>query len=161
TAELNALLDRPPAAPLGAAEHPVERALTRSLDDLAGAAAAHAPEMKAAALRIDGGEASVRLAQREYLPDFVVRADYMHKAALLPEWEVGVGIKVPLYFATKQRAGVEEASAALAAARSARDDANRTIESRLRDAYARARASERLISLYHTTIVPQAQLALE
>jgi outer membrane protein, heavy metal efflux system len=161
TAELNALLDRPAAAPLGAAEHPVERALTRSVDDLAAAAAAHAPELRTAASRIAGGESSVTLAHREYLPDFVVRADYMHKSALLPEWEVGVGIKVPLYFATKQRAGVEEATAALAEARAARDTANRTVESRVKDAHARARASERLIALYHTTVIPQAQLALE
>jgi outer membrane protein, heavy metal efflux system len=161
TAELNALLDRPASAPLGVAEHPMERALTRSVEDLAGAAAAHAPELKTAASRIAGSESSVTLAQREYLPDFVLRADYMQKAALLPEWEVGVGIKVPLYFATKQRAGVAEATAELAAARAARDTASRTVEARVKDAYARAHASERLITLYHTTVMPQAQLALE
>jgi len=160
-AMLNALLNRPASAPLGVAEHPVERTLTRSLDDLTSAAAAHAPELKTAERRVAGGESSVVLAHRDYLPDFVVRAEYMHKSALLPEWEVGVGIKLPLYFATKQRAAVDEAAAALAEARSLRDLAEVDIQSRVRDLYVRAKASERLIALYHTAVIPQAGLALE
>jgi cobalt-zinc-cadmium efflux system outer membrane protein len=161
TAQLNALLERPAAAPLGAAEHPVQRALTQTLEELTAAAKAHSPELKMVGSRVAGGESSVALARREYLPDFVVRADYMDKAALLPEWEVGVGVKLPLYFGSKQRAGVEEAAAALAAARAARDTAAVNIQAQLQDLYARAQASERLISLYHTTIIPQARLALE
>ncbi|MFI5396029.1 MAG: TolC family protein [Candidatus Binatia bacterium] len=161
TALLNALLDRAPSAPLGTAEHPIERTLTRSIEELTAAAEAHAPELKSAESRVASGESTVALAKREYLPDFVVRAEYMHKAALLPEWEVGLGIKVPLYFTTKQRAGVEEAAASLAGARSERDTATRAIQSRVKDLYARAQASERLIALYHTTVIPQAGLALE
>ena len=161
TAELNALLNRPASAPLGTAEHPMERALTRTLEELTAAAEAHSPELKAAERRVVGDESAVALARREYLPDFVVRADYMHKAALLPEWEVGLGIKVPLYFATKQRYAVQEAAASLAAARSMRESADRSIQARIRDLYARAQASERLIALYHSTVLPQARLALE
>ncbi len=161
TAEIDALLDRPPAAPLGKAEHLEERHLTRSLEELTAAAEAHAPEVQTAQWQVAGGESSVALARREYLPDFVVRADYMNKAALEPEWEVGVGVKVPLYFASKQRAGVDEAAATLAAARFARDNASLTVQSRVKDLYARAHAAERLIALYHTTVIPQAHLALE
>ena len=161
TADLNALLDRPPAAPLGAAEHPVERTLMRTLDDLLAAAGSHSPEVKAAEERVAGDESAVALARREFLPDFVVSADYMHKASLLPEWEVGLGIKVPLYFATKQRAGVQEAAASLDEARRMRESAVRNVESHIRDLYARAQASERLIALYRSTVMPQAGLALE
>ena len=161
SAELNALLDRPPTAALGAAEHPMERTLMRTLDDLLAAAAAHSPEVKAAEERIAGDESAVALARREFLPDFVVRADYMHKAALLPEWEVGLGIKVPLYFATKQRAGLQEAAASLDEARRMRENAVRGVESHIRDLYARAQAAERLITLYRSTVMPQAALALE
>lgn len=161
TAELNALLNRPAAAPLGSAEHPMERTLARSVADLSAAAATHAPELKATTARVGGGEAGVALAHREYLPDFVLRGEYMHKAELQPEWELGVGIKVPLYFATKQRAGVAEAAALLAEARAAHESADRAIDARIKDLYARAHAAERLIALYHTTIIPQARLALD
>jgi len=161
TALLNALLNRPATAPIGAAEHPMQWSLTRSLDELTSAAQAHAPALKSAERRVAGSESGVQLARREYLPDFVVRGEYMHKSDLLPEWEVGLGIKVPLYFASKQRAGVTEAVATLAAARAARDGAAVDVAARVRDLYARAKASERLIALYQTTVIPQARLALE
>jgi len=161
TAELNALLDRAPWEPLGAAEHPVVRSLTRSLQALTDAAHQHAPDLKMVDWRVAGSESSLTLAHREYLPDFVVRADYMYKSALLPEWEVGVGIKVPLYYATKQRAAVTEAAAGLAAAEAERDIMRRSVDYRIKDLYLRAQAAERLIQLYQTTVVPQAHLALE
>jgi outer membrane protein TolC len=161
TAQLNALLDRAPWEPLGTAEHPTVKSLTLSQDQLTDAAHAHAPDLKMAEFRLAGGEAAVALAHREYLPDFVLRAEYMQKAALLPEWEVGLGIKLPLYFATKQRNGVAEAAAMLSEARSMRDTALRSLDFRVKDLFLRARASERLIALYHTTVIPQARLALE
>jgi cobalt-zinc-cadmium efflux system outer membrane protein len=161
TAELNGLLNRPPSAPLGTPEHSEEKHLTRSVEELMAEALEHAPEVSAAKSAVSGGESTVALARREYFPDFVVRADYMNKASLLPEWEVGVGVKVPLYFATKQRAGVDEASATLAEARAERQNTEVSIQARIRDLYARAEAAERLIALYNTTVIPQAHLALE
>jgi outer membrane protein TolC len=160
-AQLNALLDRPPWEPLGAPEHPVVQSLTRSLEEFTDAAHGHAPELKSADWRVASGASSVALARREFLPDFVLRADYMYKSALLPEWEVGVGVKVPLYYATKQRAGVSEAVAGLAMAAAERDTMRRSVDYRVKDLYLKAQASERLISLYLTTVVPQARLALE
>jgi len=161
TAELNALLNRPSSAPLGKAEHPMERSLTRSLEDLMSAAQAQAPELQVVRWQVEREDAALALAHREYLPDFVVRADYMNKDGLDPEWEVGLGIKVPLYFAVKQRAGVAEAAAALQRARAERTGTSRSIESRVQDLYARAKASEQLVALYHTTVLPQAHLALD
>ena len=161
TAALNALLDRPASAALGDAEHPAARTLTRSLEDLTAAAHVHSPELRSAALGVASSETGVSLARREYFPDFVVRADYMQKSALLPEWEVGIGVKVPLYLATKQRAGVEEAAALLAQARAASETTEVDVAARIKDLYARAQASERLIALYRSTVIPQAQLATE
>jgi len=142
-------------------EHSEEKHLKRSVEELTAEALEHAPELNAAKSAVHGGESMVALARREYLPDFVVRADYMNKASLLPEWEVGVGIKVPLYFATKQRAGVDEAMATLAEMHSEHQNAAVSVQARIRDLYARAQAAEHLIALYHTTVIPQAHLALE
>lgn len=161
TAELNALLNRSADALLGMAEHPRERTLGHSLDELLTLAQVHAPVLQVVDSRVASSQTAVALAQREYWPDFVVRAEYMHKAALLPEWEVGLGIKVPLYFATKQRAGVDEAAASLVESRAMRTNAALSVQSRIKDLYARAKAAERLAALYHTTVIPQAQLALE
>ncbi len=46
-------------------------------------------------------------------------------------------------------------------ARQERDGTARSVEARVRDLFARAQASERLVALYHTTIIPQARLAVE
>jgi outer membrane protein, heavy metal efflux system len=161
TADLNALLNRPTTAPLGEPQHLEERHLTHSLDDLLAAAQLQAPELNVAASRIAASESGLALARRDYLPDFVVRADYLNKAALDPEWEVGIGVTLPLYVASKQRAGVQEAAAMVTEARQERDGTARLIEARVRDLFARAQASERLVALYHTTIIPQARLAVE
>jgi cobalt-zinc-cadmium efflux system outer membrane protein len=161
TAELNALLNRAPEEPLGTAEHPVVRSLTRSLQEVTDAAYRQAPELQISNERVAGSESSLALAHREYLPDFVVRADYMYKSALQPEWEVGLGIKLPLYYAAKQRAGVNEAAAGLAVAEAERDSMRRSVAYRVKDLYLRAQAAERLVSLYQSTVVPQAHLALE
>ncbi|HVO27280.1 MAG TPA: TolC family protein [Candidatus Margulisiibacteriota bacterium] len=161
TAELNGLLNRPPSAPLGTPQHSEEKHLTRSLDESLAEALEHAPEVNAAQSRVNGSESMVALARRDFLPDFVLRADYMNKASLQPEWEVGVGVKVPLHFATKQSAGVDEAAATLAEAHAEHQNAAVRVQARIRDLYARAQAAERLIALYRQTIIPQAHLALE
>jgi len=160
-AALNALIDRPPWESLGKAEHPVVQSLTQTLEGLTATAHEHAPLLKMADSRVAGSKSSVALARRELLPDFVVSGEYMHKSALLPEWEVGLGIKLPLYFATKQRSGIAEARATLSQAEATRDDVRRSLDFQVKDLYLRARASERLISLYSSTVLPQARLSLE
>ncbi|HVN85112.1 MAG TPA: TolC family protein [Candidatus Binatia bacterium] len=160
TAQLNALLGRDLSEPLAPAAHPVVKSLTQALDAFLDGAHRQAPELLMAAARVAAGESGVALAYREYQPDFVVRADYFHKAALEPEWEVGIGIKIPLYFAARQRNAVAEAGATLAEASADRDTARRSVDFRVKDLYLRARASQQLIALYSNTITPQARLAL-
>jgi cobalt-zinc-cadmium efflux system outer membrane protein len=160
-AELNALLDRPPHAPLGPAEHVTRATIGHPLDALRAAAEAHSPALAAARERVAGAESGVALARREYYPDLVVKADYMNKARLLPEWELGVGITVPLYFSRKQRSGVDEAAAMAQEARGERRTSEQMVLFRVQDLFARGESAERLVSLYDTAVLPQARLALE
>jgi outer membrane protein TolC len=101
------------------------------------------------------------LAQREYYPDLVFKADYMNKAVRLPEWEVGVGVKIPLYFWRKQRYGVLEATEGVGEARNTRQNVLQTVLARLKDLAVQARTAEQLTTLYQTAIVPQSRLSLE
>ena len=148
TAEMNALLNRPATAPLGAAEHSMESTLTRD------ARGTDRRRCSALARAEGGGATRGRRANRPWRWRGVSTCRISSCApstctrpSCSPEWEVGVGIKVPLYFATKQRAGVQEAAASLAEARSMRENADRDVQARIRDLYARAQASERLICL--------------
>ncbi len=103
-AMLNALLNRSPSAPLGSPAPLNKQPLSRTLADFEQLATEQSPTLQAAGLDVASAQAGQDLAQRQYYPDFVVRADYFNKAALVPEWEVGLGIRVPLYFWRKQLA---------------------------------------------------------
>jgi outer membrane protein TolC len=160
-AALGALLDLESApealVSAGLDDPPPVRAVEPLRAKLAGAS----PELRAAQEEwLRAGEA-LRLAEREYYPDFAVMAAYMNKERLLPEWEVGVRVSVPLYFWRKQRAAVAEAAHAERAARSARRNAEIDLGARLADLHAMASAAERLLALYRGDLIPQAEATLE
>ena len=104
--------------------------------------------------------ARLDLARRQYYPDFVLRADYFNKADLTPEWEVGAGIRVPLYFWRKQAFGVQEAAAGVGEARATKQSTSQDVLARVQSLHAQVNAAERLVDLYGGTVVPQAELSL-
>jgi outer membrane protein TolC len=160
-ASLNALLNRPPLAPLGTPAPLDEVPSAYKLDDLEQRARERSPSLQAAELGVARAESKLTLARRQYWPDFVLRADYFNKAELTPEWEVGAGIRIPLYFWRKQAFGVEEAAAGVGEARSSRQAAHEDVLARVKDFHAQAESTERLTHLYRTAVVPQARLSLQ
>jgi cobalt-zinc-cadmium efflux system outer membrane protein len=158
---LNALLNRPPLGPLGAAAPIEKRPFTYTLEELEAAARERSPSLRAAEFGVARAESNLSLARRQYYPDFVLRADYFNKAALVPEWELGAGIRVPLYFWRKQSFGVQEAAAGVGEARATRQGAAQDVLARIRDFYAQAASADRLVDLYGTTVLHQAQLSLD
>ncbi len=160
-ATINGLLNRPSLAPLGKPVPLPQSRFTLTVEDVQALALKHSPELKGAELAIARNELTLSLAQREYYPDLVFKADYMNKAARLPEWEVGVGVKVPLYFWRKQRYGVLEAAAGVCEARNTRQNVIQNLLARIKDLYVQARTAEQLATLYHTAIIPQSRLSFE
>jgi outer membrane protein, heavy metal efflux system len=160
-AKLNALLNRPPVAPLGAPTPIAKEPLRHTLEELEALAREASPNLKAADLDVARADSNLALAKRQYYPDFILRADYFNKAALVPEWEVGAGIRIPLYFWRKQAFGVEEAAAGRSEARAARQAVAQDVLSKLKDFYAQAEAADRLVGLYGTAVVPQSELSLD
>lgn len=159
-ATLNGLLNRPPSAALGVPAPVDGETIAYTLDDLERMAREQSPRLLAAEADLGRAETTERLAKRQYYPDFVLRADYYNKADLVPEWEVGVGVRVPLYFWRKQAYGVEEAAAGAEAARAVRQNTLQDVLARIRDLYAQATAADRLATLYERSVVPQAQQSL-
>lgn len=160
-AAVNALLNRLPSAPLGAPEPLEPPAITHSLEEFEGLAREQSPTLQAAGFDTARAESGLSLAKRQYYPDFVLRADYYNKASLVPEWEVGVGIRIPLYFWRKQAFGVEEAAATVEEARAARQATTQDVLARVKDLFAQATAAERLAKLYGSVIIPQADRSLQ
>ena len=119
------------------------------------------PTLRAAREELLRASDELRLARREYFPDFALMGAYTNKERLLPEWEVGARVTVPLYYWRKQRAAVAEAAHAERAAERTRFSTELTLEARLTDLHAMAVASRRLVALYAETLIPQGIVTLE
>ncbi|RMH05829.1 MAG: TolC family protein [Nitrospirae bacterium] len=162
-AEINRILNQPPMQPLGVPEEPTLTRLPYTLEDLNTIAQEHSPLLRGHIHDIARGQSAVDLAQREYFPDFVVSLGAMQsfRSADLQDAFGMLGIKVPLYYATKQRFGEKEALADLERARRDYRTVLQTVLFQVKDNFVRAQRAARLVKLIGKAIVPQASLALE
>lgn len=160
-AEINRLLNRPPALPLGPPPRLERIVLPRPLADL-NTLVSTAPLLQAQAQSVERGEQAIALARREFLPDFAIDIAGVRNETLRKDgYEVMLGIKVPLYYASKQRAGVQEALAGRAAALHELQAVRQELLFRLSDNLAQVQRAEQLMTLLHDAILPQARLTLE
>jgi cobalt-zinc-cadmium efflux system outer membrane protein len=103
----------------------------------------------------------VALAKREYFPDFELSALGLRNETMNRDgYQVMLGVKVPLYYASKQRYGVKEAVAGREAARQDWWSVKQDLAARIQDSLARAQRAEELVKLLNGAIVPQAHLTL-
>lgn len=114
-AQLNGLLHRPPRAPLPPPPEELtvpaeEPAPSEALEE---EALRRRPELEGLRARLGGGEAAVRLAQRDAYPDFMVMGSYSSMWTETPhQFMAGVSVNIPLDFG-KRKAAVREAEAKL------------------------------------------------
>lgn len=160
-ADLNRLLNRPPSEPLGRPQPIQVTPWPRSLADLIARVDA-APLLQAQVKGVARGEQSIALAKREYFPDFEVnvagvRNDTMQKHG----YQLMLGVKIPLYYATRQRAAVHEALASRKAALQDMRAVRQELLFRLKDNFVQAQRAERLIAILRDAMIPQAHLTLE
>jgi outer membrane protein TolC len=157
---INSLLGRDPIAPLGRPADILKPSLDRTLDDFSNMALARSPVVQAKQRMVEQGQEEVSLSRKGYLPDMTVSAGWFSRGEMTGVWEASVMFKVPLYFWNKST-GVKAASAELSSARYEYESTKLMMLSRLKDLYTMAKTSERLLGLYETGILPQAQLGLQ
>jgi outer membrane protein, heavy metal efflux system len=161
-AAINRLLNRPPAGPLGAPEEIHTTILTVPLQELSQRADQFSPALQASAKRIDRSERSVSLARRQYFPDFDVQALGLRNDRINDNgYQFMVGIKIPLFYESKQKQGVREALATLEGAREDFTAARQDLLFQVKDGFVQAQRAERLIMILRDAIIPQATLALQ
>ncbi|MDE3050228.1 MAG: TolC family protein, partial [Nitrospirota bacterium] len=162
-AMLNTLLDRDSTSPLGIPQEPSQIPLDRTLDDLHRLALNDRPELKAAELAVQRNEQSRALAQRQYYPDFNVAFQRFQNFQANDGFGAYVAMSIPFAFWTKPKhdAGVQEAAAAVSAARAQQHTLENLTRFQVKDLLARLRATDQVATLYRTTILPQAEQSLE
>jgi len=162
-ARLNALLGRAPDAAIGPLTNPHEQTLVAELQTLIEAARRDQPELKAARLAVERAEAELAVTKRDYKPDYSIQAGY----AVMPRQSDSIMARVGLTWpsAPWSRGRLDRRSAEqLMSIEAARAD-ERAIDNRIRlavqEAYIRVKAAEQRLSLFRTTILPQARQTLE
>jgi outer membrane protein TolC len=160
-ADINRLLNRPPAAPLGTPEEVRVKILKRSLEEFNALVDHTAPLLRAQVKGVERGNKAVALVRREYYPDFELGALGVREEPMGTDgYRVMLNVRVPLYFATKQRKGVEEAMAGRGAAVQGLYTVRQELLFRVKDNYVQAKRAEELIAILQDAIIPQARLTL-
>lgn len=163
-AELNALLNRAPDALVEKVEGVEIPSFSFELDELYDRAKESRPELKKVEHLIEKNEKSLKLAKKDFLPDFHLMFDYIDiggGTTTLPEdgrnaWMGSVGVNIPLW-RKKLRAAEAEQSIKLKASEDLyRNVTNETL-SRVNEIYHEVKTLEEQIKLYTYSLLPQAE----
>jgi cobalt-zinc-cadmium efflux system outer membrane protein len=155
-AELNALLNRPPAQPLAVAGDLAEGALLPSVEQAVARAATGNAELRAAEQEVAIEQRRLGLLKGERLPTpvFSLGAVFDAPGEFDVGYRAGISLAVPIF---DRNQGQIAGSLALAdKARLRRDALRRSVEAKAFAAHARATAQRAQVSAYRETLVPTA-----
>jgi len=132
-----------------------------SLDGLL-KATADSPRVRAEQKMVDARAVSINRSLKDFRPDFGVNFEWQHTGANFPDYYMAtVEVKIPVYYARKQRYALEEAYSRLQEAKQNYQGAQQQAIFQVKDQYFSIQSSERILNLYKTTLLPQAQLTVD
>ncbi len=160
-ARLNTLMSRAPDAPLAPPTDIQQAGLTYSLQELYSLARQNDPDLQREQQMIERNRLAVTLAEKDYRPDLSVGYMYEQRPAMPDMHGLTFTINVPVFYRTKQREEVREATEERLATERRRDNRQNELYFELQQQYLAAKASAELLQLYSQGVVPQSSLALE
>lgn len=160
-ARLNMLLFRDPEAPLAAPASFEPTKIGHSLDELYTLAREQDSGLQREQRMIERNQYAVNLAQKDYLPDFGVAYMYQQRPDLPDMHGFTFTANIPIFYRTKQREAVREATEQLASSQRSKENQQTELFFAVKEQYLLAKSSEQLMKLYSQAIVPQSSLALE
>jgi len=168
-ANLNYLLYRPGSTPVGPIADFTLPKLPLSAEQLKELAAEKRPQIKSFAELVNKGQASHRLAQKEFYPDFNLSFEYMFREKVATEmvsdpcydmFTVGVTFNLP-FQQEKRRAMLAESTTETSMATEELNSLKNTISFTINDTLAQLERRWNLVELYKGGIIPQAEQSLE
>jgi len=160
-AQLNAQMQRAPESPLPPAEEAQPVAMTSSLDQLYALAAENDADAEGDQKQIERNRLAVTLAEKQIRPDLGVSYMFQQRADQPDMNGLTFSVNLPVFYKSKQRQAISEASENLISAEKTRDGRLNQVRLAVRQQYVTAKAAEKLMSLYSKGVVPQSSLALE
>ncbi len=160
-ADINRLLNRLPNDPLASPQEIRFTPLRHTSTELNALLDQSSPLLHGQQKTLERGDQNIALAKREYYPDFELDARGLRDTAMKTDgYQVMLNVKVPLYFATKQREGVHEAVAGREASFQDLQALRQELLARIRDNLAQTERAETLVNLLKDAIIPQSRLTL-
>ena len=160
-ASINRILNRLPSDPLGAPQEIQFTPRRYSLTELNELLDQISPLLRGQQKTVEQGNQAIALAKREYYPDFEISGLGTRDPVMNTNgYQVMLNIKIPLYYATKQREGVKEAIASREAVFQDLHALRQELLSQIKDNVAQAERAELLIKLLRDAIIPQSRLTL-
>jgi cobalt-zinc-cadmium efflux system outer membrane protein len=160
-ARLNALLSRPPEAPLGMPQSPPAPAVPYAMAELEALALANRPELLAQIRTLEKEGLARDLARKAYYPNFEVSVSRFENFGQRNGFGVGVSASIPLVFKYKYDAAVGEATANLQTAQSELSRLRDLALFEVKQAFVELQTALEQLDLFLHTHIPQAEQALE
>jgi outer membrane protein TolC len=110
---------------------------------------------------VERNQFAINLAQKDYLPDLSVGYMYEQRPNIPDMHGMTFTVNIPIFYKTKQREEVRQATEEQLSAASARDNRQNELYFDLKQNYLAAKASDNLLKLFSQGVVPQSSLALE
>ena len=162
---LNSLLNRPQTTKVGTIPDFKPAPFTYTAEQLMDMAEENRPQIKTVRSQIEKGRAGHELARKEFYPDFNVSFEYMQRQKAMGSdgsdmSSLGVTFNLPIQ--KERRAAMRaESSSEINMATEELTGARNTISSGVNDLLAQMERRRKLIDLYTTGIIPQAEQSLE
>jgi outer membrane protein TolC len=132
-----------------------------SLDELI-RATNESPRVRAEQKMVDARAVGINRSLKDFRPDFGVNLEWDHTGGNFPEhYMATVEVKIPIYYARKQRYALEESYSKLREAKQDYQAAQQQSIYQVKDQYLSIQSSQRILNLYKTTLIPQAQLTVD
>jgi cobalt-zinc-cadmium efflux system outer membrane protein len=164
-ANLNYLLYRPGNTPVGTVADFTLPQVSFSADQLNVAAFEKRPQVKSLASLANRGQASHRLAQKEFYPDFNLSFEYMFRQEAMSDpgynmFTLGVTFNLP-FQQERRQAMLAESSSETSMATEELNSFKNSISYTINDTLAQLERRKNLVELYKGGIIPQAEQSLE
>ncbi|MCA9420173.1 MAG: TolC family protein [Nitrospira sp.] len=162
-AHLNTLLDRAPLGPLGIPQSPETHAMPYSHETLLKEALKARPELQEADMAVAQFQSATKLAKLRYFPHLQLEFQRWQNYNADDGFGGNVTVNIPFSFWTKSKydAGVREAAAQVAAAQARKRTLVNLTRFQIKDLVTQIQATQQVITLFTTTVLPQAKQTLK
>jgi outer membrane protein TolC len=156
TGMLNITIGRKAHEPLGRPADLPQTTYIYSLEELILKAKAGSPEIKSREKMVEAADAKVKMAQKEYYPDFTIGANYYPRTkGFMDMASLTATINIPIFYKTKQEPAVLEANANHLGAKRELVSTEYMLSSAIRENHSMVQTGTKLLSLYREGIAPK------